>query len=192
MSDLFADERLQFYLRNRDDIQTWAAIESDVVAATRELLARAQPQIEERLLAQDPAVLVARNDSGPWERILARHASWPESVGLTLEWHRQVDPTGANRPKIGVFWWADPPSLIEPRARLTEVLAKAPLYALGFKVPMGGVWPVGMFAQADQSWWREPDSWIETLVDKVAETWPLVASTIDEVLGARLTTTQSA
>lgn len=183
MSNLFADERMQFYLRNREDIRAWAAIESDVVAATRELLARAQPQIEERLLAADQSVLVGRHDSGSWERILARHASWPESVGLTLEWHRQVDPTGANRPKIGVFWWADPPSLIEPRTRLTEIVAKAPLFALGFKVPMGGVWPVGMFASADSNWWREPDSWIASLIDKIGEAWPLVARKIDEVLG---------
>ena len=27
MTDLFADERLQFFLRNREDIKTWAAIE---------------------------------------------------------------------------------------------------------------------------------------------------------------------
>lgn len=42
MSSLVDDERLQFFFRNREDIKAWAAIESDVMAATRELLARSR------------------------------------------------------------------------------------------------------------------------------------------------------
>jgi hypothetical protein len=182
MTDPFADDRLQFFLRNREDIKGWAAIEADVMAATRELLARAQPAIEQRLIEIDPTVVVDRHDNGSWERILARHQTWPESVGLTLEWNRSVDPAGANRPKVGVFWWADPATLIEPRVALIETVDKAPLIALGYKVPMGGVWPIGMFAPADPSWWQQPEAWVAGLVDKVGETWPLVAPRIDEVL----------
>lgn len=182
-SDAFADERLQFYLRNREDIKAWAAIESDVMAATRELLARSQPLIEERLLEFGDAPLVGRRDSGQWERILARHEHWPESVGLTLEWTRSVDPLGANRPKLGVFWWADPPSLVAPRSRLVEVVDKKQLQDLGYKVPLEGVWPVGGRVAAAPDWWRDPDSWLSSIVDRLAGAWPLVAPHIDEVLG---------
>src|SRR6187402_35505 len=101
MTDLFADDRVQFFLRNREDIKTWAAIESDVTAATRELLARAEPLIEARLTAIDPRAVTGRHDSGSWERILTRHPDWPATVGLVLEWHRNVDPLGASRPKVG-------------------------------------------------------------------------------------------
>jgi hypothetical protein len=182
MDDLFGDERIQFFLRHRADIKAWAAIEADVVAATRELLARAQPAIEERLLALDPNALVGRRDSGPWERIMARREHWPESVGVTLEWHRSVDPLGTAPPKLGVFWWADPPTLEAPRARLVQMLDTAPLRRLGFKVPMSGVWPVGMFVVAAPDWWRDAGSWIAGVVDQFATTWPLVASDIDLVL----------
>jgi hypothetical protein len=182
MTDLFADERLQFFLRNREDIKTWAAIEPDVIAATRELLARAQVDVDERLLPLDGQAVVGRHDSGQWERILARHESWPASVGLALEWHRLVEPGGSNRPKIGVFWWADPPSLEERRTRFIGEVDTAPLLALGYKVPLGGVWPVGRFTTALSDWWQQPDQWIASLVDLLASTWPIVAPVIDALL----------
>lgn len=181
MSDPFADERIQFYLRNRSDIKAWAAIERDVIAATRELLASAQPHVEEALLAHDPDVLVGRNDSGPWERIFARYEHWPPSVGLALEWHRDVDPV-SNAPKVGVFWWADPPTLIEPRGRLATVVDKPQLQKLGYKIPMSGVWPVGGFAPARPEWWRDPAAWVTQIVERIAAAWPLVAPHISEVL----------
>lgn len=181
-TDLFADERLQFFLRNRDDIKTWAAIETDAIAATRELLARSQPMIEEGILADDDQALVGRYDGGSWERILTRREHWPASVGLTLEWNRTVDPLGANRPKVGVFWWADPPTLVEPRSRFVESVDKAKLQKLGFKVPWGGVWPVGNFVTADADWWSAPDTWIDGIVNLISSVWPLVAPHIDAVL----------
>ncbi len=182
-SDPFADERIRFYLRNREDIKMWAAIEPDAIAATGELLARSQPQIEEGLLAHDNRVLVGRRDDDKWERILARHEQWPRSVGLVLEWTiRSVDPLGANRPKMGVFWWADPPSLVEPRTRLVSVVDRLRLQDLGYKIPLEGVWPVGGFLTSERDWWQAPTAWIEGIVDRLAATWPLVAPAIDEVL----------
>ncbi len=184
MSDLFADDRIQFFLRNREDIKAWAAIEADVVAATRELLARSQPLIEERALALDPEAVVGRHDSGPWERIMIRHHAWPATVGHALEWNRAVDPLGAMRPKMGVFWWADPPSLVAPRARLVEVVDRVRLQELGYKVPLEGVWPVGGRSVPVPGWWQDPDGWIATLVNQLVAAWPLVAPHIDAVLGS--------
>jgi hypothetical protein len=182
LSDPFDDERIQFFLRNREDIKAWAAIETDVMAATRELLARSQPLIEERLLAVDPEAVVGRHDGGQFERVLARHSQWPATVGLALEWNRTVDPLGRNRPKLGVFWWADPPSLVAPRTRLVQVVDRKPLQELGYRMPLDSVWPVGAFATAKPDWWREPGDWVEGITDLLAATWVLVAPRIDEVL----------
>jgi hypothetical protein len=181
-NDLFADERIQFFLQNREDIKTWAAIEADVTAATRELLARSQPAIEERLIEGDARVVVGRHDSGQWERIIARHEHWPAAVGLTLEWHRNVDPTGTNTAKLGVFWWADPAWLEEPRKKLIEMVDRQALQGLGYKVPLEGVWPVGGRAPASEGWWHDPDAWVATIVDRLDATWPLVAHAIDALL----------
>ncbi|MEA2677611.1 MAG: hypothetical protein QOJ81_1752 [Chloroflexota bacterium] len=182
MDDLFADERIQFFLRNRADIKVWAAIESDVMAATRDLLARAQPAIEERILAIDPDALVGRGDGGQRERIMARRGHWPPSVGLTLEWNRSVDPLGNERPKLGVFWWADPPTLVEPRNRFATAVDKQSLQRLGYKIPLEGVWPVGMWITSSPDWWRDPPAWMAGIVDLCAQAWPLVAPHIDAVL----------
>lgn len=181
-NDLFADERIKFFLRNRDDIKTWAAIERDVVAATREALARSQPLIEERLLAVDPDAIVGRHDSGQWERVMSRHDHWPLSIGLALEWNRAVDPLGTSRPKLGVFWWADPATLVEPRDKLTHAVNRKHLQELGYKVPLEGVWPIGGYMTSPHDWWQAPDVWIESIVDRLAATWPLVAPEIDEAL----------
>jgi hypothetical protein len=185
MDDL-GDERIRFFLRNRADIKAWAAIESDVIAATRELLARAQPLVEEAFATLEPTAVVGRHDSGPWERIFVQREGWPPSVGLALEWHRDVDPL-ANAPKVGVFWWADPPTLVDPRSRLGLVVDRNALQKLGYKVPMSGVWPVGAYVKSGPDWWRDPQAWITGIVQLLVAGWPLVALQIDEVLlGVRI------
>lgn len=181
-NDLFADERIQFYLRNRQDIKAWAAIESDVAAATRELLERSQPEIEARMLAVDPSAIVGRHDSGSWQRILTQQEGWPTTVGMALEWHRSPDPLGTNRPKIGLFWWADPRSLIEPRTRLTQEAPRKPLQDLGYKVPLDSVWPVGAFVTASADWWQDPDVWIAGIVERLVATWPIIQPVVEDAL----------
>jgi hypothetical protein len=125
---------------------------------------------------------VGRYDSGQWERVLVRHARWPATVGLALEWNRLVDPLGANRPKIGVFWWADPPTLVAPRTQLVALVDKPRLHALGYKVPLEGVWPVGARVSASQTWWHDPNAWLGGIIDSLVAVWPIVAPQVSEAL----------
>lgn len=78
MSDPFGDERLQFFLRHREDIREWAAIEREVIGATREILAGLQTDIDEQPAALDADVTTARRDSSGFERIMARRPAWPD------------------------------------------------------------------------------------------------------------------
>ena len=181
MDELFADERIRFFLRNRADIKAWAQIESDVMAATRELLARAEPRIEEAFAPIEPAARISRHDGGSWERIFVQRENWPSTVALCVEWHRSVDPT-SNAPKIGVFWWAEPSSLVEPRTRFITLVDKSALQRLGYKVPLEGVWPVGTRAKATPDWWHEPEAWITSIVESLRAAWPLIADSIDIAL----------
>lgn len=182
MDETFADDRLQFFLRNRDDIKLWATIESEVIAATRDMLGGVQPLIEERLMALDPGVVVGRHDSGAWERIIARHDHWPAAVGMVLEWHRNVDPFGASPVKIGVFFWADPSELVAVRAKFVASVTDVGLEQLGFKVPLESVWPVGARVPGSTDWWMTPTAWVEGIIDRLAAAWPLVAPALDLVL----------
>jgi hypothetical protein len=184
MDDPFSDDRIQFYLRNRDDIRTWAAIETEVMAATRELLASAEPTLDERLLAIDPQAVVGRLDGGSWERIIVRHATWPRSVGLALEWHRSVDPLGASPPKIGVFFWADPPTLVPVREAFRLSVAGAGLQQFGYKVPLESVWPVGVRVVGPPDWWTDPTRWLDGVMERLIAAWPIVAPRLDEILAA--------
>ena len=43
------DERIQFFLRHRDDIRAWAAIERELPAIVREMLASCQEHLDEQL-----------------------------------------------------------------------------------------------------------------------------------------------
>ncbi|MGK2849825.1 MAG: hypothetical protein ACSLFN_02790 [Candidatus Limnocylindrales bacterium] len=149
------------------------------MAATREFLARSQSMIEERLLAVDDRAIVGRHDSGQWERIMARHEGWPVSVGLVLEWPRSVDPAGPTRPKLGVFWWADPPTLVQARTEFVKLLDAGALQKLGLKVPLESVWPVGGWAPQTSDWWRDPEAWISTIAETLVATWSLVGPAID-------------
>lgn len=181
MDEVF-DQRLQFFLRNREDIKTWAALETEVMAATRELLAGAQPLIEERLTALDPTAVVGRHDSGLWERIVIRHVPWPAAVGLTLEWHRSIDPVGAYPPKLGVFFWADPAHLVPVRSAFVASIASHGLEQLGYKVPLEGVWPVGARVTGPPDWWQDTAGWIDGLVERLVAAWPIVAPRLDVAL----------
>ena len=183
MTEAFSDERIRFFLRNREDIKAWAAIETEVTAATRELLASAQVGIAERIGSIDPSALTTRHDERQWERILVRRPLWPASVGLALEWNSSVDLLGDNRPKVGVFWWAEPPTLVAPRTRFVERVDQAGLRALGYRVPLEGVWPVGARVNAAPDWWKDPAGWLDRVVERLAASWPLVAPKVDEALG---------
>src|SRR3990172_209756 len=174
------DERIQFFLRHRDDIRAWAAIEPEVEAAVRDLLAGAQPAIEERLLALDSTVITARRNGGGWERIMSRRPSWPDWRGVTLEWgERAVDPFGSAPPKLGFFWTGsvdgDP-----AKALFVERCQALGLETLGYRVPAGDAWPVLRRPEPSKDWWHDPEAWIQAIVGKLTELWVRVTPAADE------------
>ena len=59
---------------------------------------------------------------------------------------------------------------------------KGQLGKLGYKVPLEGVWPVGMRVRATPEWWRDPEGWLAGIVESLASAWPLVAPKIDDAL----------
>ncbi len=177
------DERLQFFLRHRDDIRAWAAIETEVSGAVRELLAATQADIEERLAELDPDVTTSRLDNGRWERIMVRRPAWPDAVGVSLEWETGVDPFGGALPKIGVIFLSLTPDLESARLALVELCRGAGgLQAQGYRVPAERVWPVMRRVMKSSDWWHDADAWTSGIVDRVVDLWPQVAPLIDRAL----------
>ncbi len=63
--------------------------------------------------------------------------------------------------------------------------AKAKLQALGYKVPLECVWPVGARLSAEPDWWHDPEGWVNGIVENLACAWPLLAPAIDDALAPR-------
>jgi len=197
MDGRFQDERFQFFLRHRDDIREWAAIEPQITAAISAMLEDTQAQIEERLAALSADIVVGRHDAGTFSRIMARRPKWADWLGVSLEWvPARVDPFGSELPKIGFFWWGAA-DLTAGKATFIEQCIAAGLQAAGWKVPSGNAWPVLRRTEASRTWWQDPDAWVAGVVDQMADLWTRVAPIADatfEALGSSmdLTTTQSA
>jgi hypothetical protein len=177
-------ERIQFFLRHRDDILEWAGIERELTAATRELLAGLQPVIAERLAQVGEAVVVIRRDGGRYERILVQRPGWPASVGIALEWEASVDPFGRSVPKHGPFVLSSDPAVAMAHATLDRTArASTALAALGYKSG-DGVWPVVQYLRKSATWWQDPEVWLTPIADAMVGLWPIAAPMIDEALGA--------
>jgi hypothetical protein len=182
VDDRFGDERIQFFLRHRDDIREWAAIEREIIEATRAVLAGLQADIDERLTAIDADVTTARRDNGSYERIMARRPEWPDWVGVTLEWETGVDPFGSRLPKYGIF--VTPSSKLDAAyARILSLARSTPAFtAEAFKVPSGRAWPIVKRIPKSKDWWRDLDGWTVPIVEAVVGLWPKAAAIIDEGL----------
>jgi hypothetical protein len=182
VDDPFGDERVQFFLRHREDIREWAAIEREVISATRGVLAGLQTDIDGRLAAIGADVTTARRDGGSYERIMARRPVWPDWVGVTLEWETGVDPFGSRLPKYGIF--VTPSSKLDAAYGRMLALAKAtPAFtAGGFKVPEGRAWPIVKRVPKSKDWWQDLEGWTEPIVQGMVDLWPKAAAMIDEGL----------
>ena len=185
MSGPLDDERIQFFLRHRDDIRGWAAIEPDVATAVRQILAATQAEIESRIVAIDAESTTARRDGGRWERIMVRRPAWPEEMGVSVEWETRVDPFGGALPKVGVILLSDAPELGRVRQNVVDLASgNATLHALGYRIPAEHVWPVMRRVPKSRDWWQDSDAWTAGIVDSVVELWPLAAPYVDQALAA--------
>lgn len=181
---MFEDERLNFYLRNRDEIREWAAIENDVVTATRELLAASQAALEERLATVDPDAITSRRDGGRWQRILVQRPGWPAGVGVALEWEERVDPFGSVPPKYGIIFLNGAPDLVQARLRIASIATSTPDFSASrFKVPGDSFWPIYRKVDKSQDWWQDPEAWTGRIVEALIDLWPKAVPVIDEGLG---------
>jgi hypothetical protein len=181
MTSPLDDERIQFFLRHRDDIKAWADIEPQVAEAVREILAGLQPEIEERLQAVDADVSVARRDNKNWERIQAYRGSWPDWCGVTLEWLTDVDPFGSSLPKLGVFIVGEPDDVDAGRQAFVEASeADSQLARAGYRVTHNKVWPVAARVEKSRDWWKNPDGWTDALVEDFVQLWSLSAPLVGQ------------
>jgi len=179
------NDRFRFFFRHRDDIREWAAIEQEIIAATRELLGALLPDLDELLRAIDPDVAVVRFDGGrTYERIHVRHEGWPSGVGMTLEWETSVDPFGGSLPKWGVFFLDGNPEHAPAKALITERLRGSQNLRSEGYVPGDSYWPIVRRIPKSATWWQDPAGWAAPITDALVALWPQVAPVIDKAFAA--------
>ena len=91
------DDRAMFYLKNKEQIEEWAALSKEVHAAADRFFASLVSAIEERVTSRHGQVSVwARTDDPKWPKILCHLPSWCCSgkdeliAGIGLEWERNA------------------------------------------------------------------------------------------------------
>lgn len=190
-ADPLADERIQFYLRHRNAIREWAAIERDVRDATHELLLGLAPLVEAEVRDLDGTVLVQADDvDGRWPRIVLRRTAWPlradgaALVGVSFEWTRaNVDLFGGSLPYYGIRIDVGFPEGTALRAGADLVAARhgAALLPAGLKPnPRGSYWPVYGTLPKSSIWWIDRDPWVADVVRRMRLAWSPCAAIVEE------------
>jgi hypothetical protein len=182
MANPFTDERTKFFLRHRREILEWSSIGQQVTTETDSALYDLLGPIRDRVDTLDAAAITDRLDGGQYRRILIRRSTWPEQLGVALEWQRTVDPFGSNLPKYGVFRNPADVNLNALFERLCQAFEAADFKVEGFKVPEGRAWVISRYVDGSDTWWQNFEEWEENLVTIVSDLFPRAAALVDHVL----------
>jgi hypothetical protein len=186
--ELLSDERLRFYLRNRDDIREWARLKDGVLGETQRLLGGTTPVLEQLLLAVAPDVVVGRADRdkgrGEWpsfSRVLARRSTWPERIGITLEWPAEADPFSGRGLKYGVFAGINHPEVAAvSRDVATRIASSKAMLVPGTK--QEPYWPLARLVPRSRTWWERPIEWRLGLCELLVGVWTEIAPMLDDAV----------
>ena len=185
------DPRLQFYLRNRDQIREWAALEQEVREATRSLLFDLRRDLVPlaESLGDDVVIAVEGADSS-YPRLTMRRSSWPaigsqSIVAVALEWMPKVDLAGSETPWVGVRVQISDPQGKALDVPLRAAFAASEMSARGFALKGYAWWPVIRRLKRNSDWWKDgAGAWRQSAIDEYAETWRLASPVIDAVVAA--------
>lgn len=185
------DPRLQFYLRNRDQIREWAALEQDLRDATRSLLFDLRRELVPlaESLGDDVVVWVEGADTS-YPRFAVRRSNWlavgsQSIVAVALEWMPKVDLAGSETPWVGVRVHISEPQGKALDAPLRGAFAASEMSALGFTLKGYVWWPVIRRLKPNADWWKDGAvAWRQSAIDMVEETWRLASPVIDATLAA--------
>lgn len=185
--------RLQLYLRHKADIGTWAALKSEVRAATSELHLGLQDDVEalapELSAGSDPEVNVRNDGVGTrWPRIVIYRRTWQGDgvvlAGVALEWTTKVNPGGNERPYVGIR--------VERGtghgAQLVDLLRTAVGRAGSRELPVqtgNRYWAAYSYVDREPDWWQDIAGWRQRVMDRFVPCWHLAAPMIDEAIAER-------
>jgi len=121
-----------------------------------------------------------------WPRLVLLRQSWPIKggealVGVTLEWSRKVDPGGSERPYAGIRVNKAAPGG-ETLMGLLRVMTKDPeVFKWDFRTS-NHYWPALWVVERDPEWWRDIDTWRESVIEQFIASWHSASPLIDRAM----------
>lgn len=179
--------RLQFYLRHKANIETWAALRNEVHDATSELMAGLREDFADVATGFGNDASVRYDGEGTrYPRLMLWRSSWPEhdqeaTLGIGLEWMAKVDPGGSAPPYYGIRVARTAPG----GETLLEALRDVAQAAGAFPKPYtfkGLWWPVYRTMDGDPDWWKDLPAYRQRVLDEVIACWQLSVPLVDEFM----------
>jgi hypothetical protein len=187
------DDRLQFFLENRDLIRTWAALEVEVSAAVDEELRRLGEDVQAAAASAGIELAVAERVAGrSFVAPMLYGAGWrsPDgdgpNVAVGIGWDGKVFPTGGwpgiSLPYVGLLasHTTERGRQIETALRPIAVreLVETRLYK------KGSDWIAYRFIPAKDDWYLDIGAWRTWVVQELLRAWRDCAPTVDRAIAS--------
>lgn len=187
--DRITDDRVAFYLENRDLIEQWARLRSEAVEAAHTFFCSCALDLAELGESLEPAAkLCVVTEGSQWSRLLLMRPEWPAShdcgytlAGIGIEWRRRKSQfAGGSRLSAGLRVDLKKP----PGDELTKTLAsRLAVYAQTHGFQTYGYWPYqGRLTPEYDDYWNDLAPFRGIIVDTVRTMWEDTIDIVDEAV----------
>lgn len=186
------DERVRFYLRNRQQIEEWAALRASASVAVDEWLASLQHDVQALALRLGPDLLVydATAASESWPALRMYRSAWTISevpiVSVSLEWSRgRTYLVGLNAPYVGVrsprtnSWGTE----LRKNQRIQATRRSRKETVSDYLVAYAYVLPDDELCREGEAPLQSLERYRDTLLERLQSAWLSYAPFVDEVVG---------
>lgn len=181
------DERLLFYLRNRELIDEWAAIRDDLMRAANAFYLSIGTELAERAVDLGGDVLVNMED-GTWAQVGLHRDSWARGdsdapvIAINLEWNSKSAGFTHTHRICGLRASVAAEGGAPIHAAVTERIASERA-RLGFP-RYSRDWPAyrDIADPSGDEWWTDLKPFRTEIVDAIVDAWDKLSGYVDDVL----------
>jgi hypothetical protein len=178
------DERIAFYLRNRERIEEWASIRNEASRAVDEWITSIQPEIERLASDVGATFFAASSTENAWPGFRLSRATWGRgpagnAVSIGLEWSRgHTNLCSPNLPYVGLraSKATDFGISLRETASVRGLRSKRKDFASAWWVAYSYVEPQGEFPELRVQY-------REVLIDRLRDAWDSYSPIVDTVVG---------
>ena len=179
------DEKVEFYLRNREQLEQWFALRAEAAAAIDEWLASLKPDVETLVaeLAGDVEFFASLDEEQPFPGLFLKRTCWPGTgrdapVLIGLQWSR-----GKTLLRAGSAPWvvvrseksSSIGSGLRDDERFKQIRKARRDKGTQWYAAFGSVLPQGPFPEG-------AEGYRQVLLNSIRQAWKAYAGVVDEVI----------